>query len=80
LPFLPTDAPSTPALLLVFAVVRAMVPDSDAVESKIKHVKVRGIKPLMRVTVAFNREFGDRGALHSLQGLAIWIMSVLPLY
>lgn len=50
------------------AVVGALVPDLDATESKIKHVRVMGIKPFVPVYRAINREFGHRGLLHSLWG------------
>ena len=56
-----------------------MVPDLDAVESKIKHVKVINIKPLVPVSRAINRDFGHRGLLHSLWGWLIWTTLILPL-
>ena len=59
-PFVPPDGSVTIARLMVFCVVAAMVPDLDAVESKIKHVKVLGIKPLVPVSRVINREFGHQ--------------------
>lgn len=79
LPFVPPDGSATIALLLVFCVMGAMVPDLDAVESKIKHFKVMGIKPLVPVSRAINREFGHRGLLHSLRGWLIWTALIVPL-
>jgi membrane-bound metal-dependent hydrolase YbcI (DUF457 family) len=66
------------AVLTIYAVAGAMVPDLDAVESKIKHVKVMGIKPLVPVAVAINREFVHRKLLHSLRGSAAWTLLNSP--
>ena len=78
-PFVPLDNSAIIAVLMVFCVVGAMVPDLDAVESKIKHVKVINIKPLVPVSRAINRDFGHRGLLHSLRGWLIWTALLLPL-
>ena len=53
--------------------------DLDASESKIKHVKVLGIEPLVPVAIGLNREFGHRGFLHSARGWAVWTLLILPL-
>lgn len=78
-PFVPSDSSAIPAVLMVFCVIGAMVPDLDAVESKIKHVKVLGIKPLVPVSKALNRDFGHRGLWHSARGWAVWTVFILPL-
>ncbi len=78
-PFVPPDNSAIIAVLMIFCVVGAMVPDLDAVESKIKHVKVINIKPLVPVSRAINRDFGHRGLLHSLRGWLIWTALLLPL-
>ena len=78
-PFVPSDSSAIPAVLMVFCVIGAMVPDLDAVESKIKHVKVLGIKPLVPVSKAINRDFGHRGLWHSPRGWAVWTVLILPL-
>ena len=41
------------------------MPDLNAVESKIKHVKVVGIKSLVPVSRAINQEFGFCLGVHS---------------
>ena len=64
---------------MAFAVDGALVPDLDAVESKIKHVKVMGIKPFVPVYRGINREFGRHGLLHSLWGWVGWTVLILPL-
>lgn len=79
LPLLPQKDSSLVAVLMAFAVVGALVPDLDAIESKIKHIKVMGIKPLVPVSRAINREFGHRGLLHSLWGWVGWTILTLPL-
>jgi inner membrane protein len=77
-PFVLPDNSAIIAVLMVFCVVGAMVPDLDAVESKIKHVKVINIKPLVPVSRAINRQFGHRGMLHSLRGWLIWTVLIFP--
>jgi inner membrane protein len=78
-PFLPLDGSVNVAVLMAYCVVGATVPDLDAVESKIKHVKVMSIKPLVPVSIVINRGFGHRGLLHSLWGWVGWTLLVLPL-
>lgn len=48
----------------------ALLPDLDASESKLKHVKVGGIKPFVPLSNVLHRDFGHRGFLHSFWGLA----------
>jgi inner membrane protein len=79
LPFVPLDGSVNIAVLMGFVVIGALVPDLDAVESKIKHVRIIGIKPLVLVARALNRAFGHRGLLHSLKGWMIWTALLLPL-
>ncbi len=55
------------------------MPDLDAIESKTKHAKAMGIKPLVPVSKAINREFGHRRLLHSLRGWLIWTALIVPL-
>ncbi len=64
LPFLSPGDPSFVAVLMAFAMAGALVPDLDAVESKLKHVRVGNIKPLVPVARVSNRNFGHRGLLH----------------
>lgn len=78
LPLLPPEESSVVAVLIACAVVGSLVPDLDAIESKIKHIQVMGIKPLTPVARAINRDFGHRGLLHSLWGWVGWTLLVLP--
>lgn len=62
-PFVPPDKSAILAALMVsvslyLCISGALMPDLDAVESKIKHVKVLGIKPLVPVSTAINRDLG----------------------
>lgn len=79
LPILPPGDPSILAVLMAFAVAGALVPDLDAVESKVKHVRIIGIKPLVPLARTINRDFGHRGLLHSLRGWMIWAFFLLTL-
>ena len=79
LPLLPPGNSSVVAVLMTFTVVGALLPDLDAIESKIKHDRVSGIKPFMPVARAINRELGHRGLLHSLWGWVGWTLLILPL-
>jgi len=65
--------------MMAFCVVSALVPDLDASESKAKHIKIAGIKPLVPVATAIHRDFGHRGSLHSLLGWIGWTGFILPL-
>lgn len=79
LPLLPPEDSSVVAVLMGFTVVGAMMPDLDAVESKIKHVQVMDIKPFVSISRAINRDLGHRGLLHSLWGWVGWTLLILPL-
>ncbi len=79
LPFVPMDVLASITIVMAFCVVEALMPDLDAVESKIKHVKLMGIKPLVLVSRAINRDFGQRGLLHSMRGWATWMVLISPL-
>lgn len=78
MPLVFTDDHSMAAVLMTLAMVGALVPDLDAVESKIEYVKVIGIKPLVPVSRAINRAYGHRGPLHSLWGWLGWSILILP--
>ena len=79
-PLISPDDPSIVAVLVACAVAGALMPDLDAVESKIKHVRVGATKPMVPIARAFNRDFGHRGLLHSLRGWMVWTVLILPLY
>lgn len=78
-PFLSKDDSGVMATVMAFCVIGAMIPDIDALQSKVKHLKVLGIKPIVPVSRAINREFGHRGLLHSLWGWVGWTLFILPL-
>ncbi|MFH1235538.1 MAG: metal-dependent hydrolase [Parcubacteria group bacterium] len=67
-----------PWLFLVGAFT-ALLPDLDASESKIKHLKLSGyigktkvtIKPFAPIAMVVSTIFGHRGALHSLVAIAV---------
>lgn len=67
-PLLPKDDSGATTIVMACCVIGAIVPDLDAVESRIKHVKLCGFKPFVPVARSINREFGHRGLLHSLRG------------
>lgn len=66
LSWLPIENSFIVPVLMVFAVVGAVMPDFDALECKIKHANVLGIKPFVPVSKAINQAYGHRGLLHSL--------------
>jgi inner membrane protein len=52
-------------LAVVMATLGVLLPDLDAVESKIKNLGAGGITPFAPVAQIVNRSFGHRGLLHS---------------
>ena len=71
--------PELLAPLGALAALGALLPDLDANQSQIKHLSVAGIKPFAPLSVLLNRTFGHRGVLHSLLGLGIVTLVLLPL-
>jgi inner membrane protein len=65
--------------MALFAGMGALLPDLDASESKIKHLRVSRAKPFELAAIALHRTLGHRGALHSLAGLGLVSLSALPL-
>ena len=57
--------------MLLAAVTGSLLPDLDAAESKLKHLSLAGITPLVPVANALHQSLGHRGLLHSLWGLSI---------
>ena len=78
-PFVPTNDSAIIAVLMAFCVVGTLVTDLDAVEYKIKHVKFFGIKPMVPILRAINREFGHRVLLHSRRGWMLWTVLIMLL-
>ena len=67
------------ALLAVAAAFGALLPDLDAAESQIKHLQVMGLKPLTPLSRIIHRALGHRGLLHSLLGVCLASLVVMPL-
>lgn len=66
---IPLAAQPEIGLLAAAAAIGALLPDLDASESKIKHLKVGGIKPMLMPSQIIHRRWGHRSLLHSLLGL-----------
>ncbi len=66
--------------LAVCAVLGSLLPDLDAPESKIKHLKIPGtkFKPFLLPAQIVSRTDQHRGLLHSLWGLGMAFMIVIP--
>ncbi len=56
--------------LFTITAFTALLPDLDASESKLKHLQIAGIKPLLPVSIILHHWLGHRGFLHSL---AAWL-------
>lgn len=66
---LPNAATENIALLAGAAAFGSLLPDLDASQSKIKHLKIGGVKPFYLPAEAIYRQLGHRTFLHSLLGL-----------
>ncbi len=71
--------PSNVALLSAVAMVGGLLPDLDAAESKLKHLRVGGVKPFALLSPSLHRALGHRGLLHSLVGLGVIVSLALSL-
>jgi len=71
--------PDNLALVAVCAALGSLLPDLDAAESKIKHLRIAGIQPFAPIAVSFFRGLGHRGLLHSLLGLLVIAAASLSL-
>ena len=58
------------ALMAGAAAFGSLLPDLDASQSKIKHLRIGGIKPFYLPAEAIYHQLGHRTFLHSLAGLA----------
>ena len=65
--------------LAAVAALGSLLPDLDAGDSKIKHIKVAGVKPFFLPAQAIHHQFGHRSFSHSLAGLTVLIAVALPL-
>ena len=71
--------PLNVGILAAVAAFGALLPDLDASQSKIKYLSISGLKPFYLPSEALHRWLGHRGLLHSLLGLGIVTLLVLPL-
>lgn len=72
-------APQTIPLAVSFAAFGALLPDLDAVESKIKSVRILNVQPFAPLAAAANRTWGHRGVLHSPAVLLVVAAAVVPI-
>jgi inner membrane protein len=79
LTLVPDHDPISLGVLSAVAVAGSLLPDLDAAESKIKHVRIWGIKPFLVPATAMHRELCHRGVLHSLAGLGLFCLTTHPL-
>lgn len=71
--------PDTLAPLIICAALGALLPDLDANSSTIKYLSVARIQPFAPVAYVLSRDLGHRGATHSLLGLGVFTVLILPL-
>ena len=72
-----TADPGNVGLLTVAAGIGALLPDLDAAESKIKHLRLVGnLEPFALPALLIHRTFGHRGLLHSALGLVLFSLLV----
>ena len=67
------------APLVASAALGALLPDLDAQSSMVKHLSIARIQPFAPVAVILSRDLGHRGATHSLLGLGVFALLMLPL-
>jgi len=67
------------AVVTAAAAFGSLLPDLDAADSKIKHLRIAGIKPFAPIAIALYEGLGHRGLLHSLLGLGLLTLYCLPL-
>lgn len=67
------------APMLALAAFGALLPDLDASSSTLRHLRIGGLTPFVPLSQVLHGRFGHRGALHSLWGLGVLALLVLPL-
>jgi inner membrane protein len=80
-PMSPEMLQANMGVLAAAAALGALMPDLDASESKIKHLKIPNtqIKPFMLPALIVSRSDQHRGLMHSLAGLGMMPLFVLPM-
>lgn len=68
---------SNVGIMAISAVFGALLPDLDAAESKLKHLRIGPVKPFALLATSLHRALGHRGLLHSIYGLSAVMMLVL---
>lgn len=71
--------PDTLAPLAACAALGALLPDLDARSSTVKYLSIARIQPFAPVAVILSRDLGHRGATHSLMGLGVFAVLILPI-
>ena len=71
--------PESLASLIACAALGSLLPDLDASEAKIKHLRLGQIEPFAPLSQLLHRRFGHRGFLHSLGGVAVVALATLPI-
>ena len=66
------------ALLAGVATFGALLPDLDAVESKIKSLSIKGVRPFAPFADMANQVWGHRGFLHSPLALGLLGVALMP--
>jgi len=79
IPFLSHSDMANIGLLAAGAAFGALIPDLDAAESKIKHLRLSGVKPFQLPSTILHQTLGHRGLLHSLVGLSLVATATIPL-
>lgn len=72
-------SPQTWPVLVVATGFGALLPDLDASASLLQGLSVGGLRPMVLPAQMLHRQFGHRGALHSLWGLGIFAVLTVPL-
>ncbi|MCX6378887.1 MAG: restriction endonuclease [Armatimonadetes bacterium] len=65
-------------LLAAATAFGALLPDLDAVESKIKSLSIKGIQPFAPFANSANKAWGHRGFLHSIPALGVLAGGLIP--
>lgn len=77
-PFPGAVTPANVGSLCALAAFGALLPDLDAGESKIRSVRVAGIRPFAPIGFVANRTWGHRALLHSPVGLLAFAAMCVP--
>ena len=65
--------------MLALATFGALLPDLDAAGSTLKYWRLGGVQPFVPIAQLLHGRFGHRGVLHSLRGLEVLALLLVPL-